>query len=341
MKRTWLTRRSLVFSAAACALPGRAWPQPAGGGGRWSAAADAARALDQLHALVIAQNGEIAFAEAFRGPAVHRPANIKSVSKTLVAALTGIAIDRGEIAGPEATLGALAPDLIPAAADPRVAEITVENLLTMQAGLERTSGPGYGDWVSSPNWVAYALSRPFVMPPGRRMQYSTGSFHVLGAILARRAGASLLDLARRRLGEPLGIEIPPWLQDPQGFYLGGNEMALSPLAMIRIGELYRQGGAWEGTRILSEDWVDASFVPRTRSLFSGLEYGYGWFLAEPDGYMAAIARGYGGQVICIVPSLRLTVAITSDPTRPARSAGYFGDLMHLLGETIVPLASAA
>jgi CubicO group peptidase (beta-lactamase class C family) len=194
--------------------------------------------------------------------------------------------------------------------------------------------------VSSPNWVAYVLERPVVAAPGSRMLYSTGSVHVLGAALARASGRSLLAQARERLGEPLGIEIPAWTRDPQGFYLGGNEMALSPLAMLRFGEMYRRGGRWDERQVLSGEWVAASFEPRTRSPFSGLDYGYGWFLGRAGGRRVALARGYGGQVIAILPELELTVAITSDPTRPARSEGYFGELMRLIAETVVPDAEA-
>jgi CubicO group peptidase (beta-lactamase class C family) len=177
-----------------------------------------------------------------------------------------------------------------------------------------------------------------VADPGRRMLYSTGSTHILGAALARASGESLLAQARARLGEPLGIEIPAWTRDPQGFYLGGNEMALAPLALVRFGELYRTGGTAGGARVLSRGWIDASLAPRTRSPFSGLDYGYGWFLGRAGGHRFALARGYGGQVLCIVPDLALTVAITSDPTRPARSEGYFGDLMRLVATAILPEA---
>jgi CubicO group peptidase (beta-lactamase class C family) len=294
-----------------------------------------------LNARVLASDGEVVLAEAFRGPPVGRPVNVKSVSKSVVAALTGAAIDRGEIAGVEATLGDLIPDLIPADADPRVAAITVEDLLTLRAGLERTSGEGYGPWVSSRDWVGYALDRPMVAEPGGRMLYSTGSVHVLGAVLARASGESLLAQARTRLGDPLGIEIPAWTRDPQGFYLGGNEMALSPLAMARFGELYREGGRAGDTQVLSEAWVTSSLVPRTRSPFSGLDYGYGWFLGRARGHRFALARGYGGQLIAVVPDLALTVAITSDPTQPARSGGYFGDLTRLIATEIVPAAERA
>ena len=331
------TRRAVLASAAAFALS----PRPGRGQGAWSGTADTARGFEQLHALVIVHRGEVVLAEAFRGPPVDRPVNVKSVSKTVVAALTGAALDRGEIAGLDATLGAVIPDLIPPGADPQVRDITLEHLVTMQAGLERTSGSNYGAWVSSPNWVADALSRPFVAEPGGRMLYSTGSFHVLGAALARASGSSLLAQARARLGDPLDIEIPAWTRDPQGFYLGGNEMALSPTALARIGELYRAGGTVDGTHVLSMAWVDRSLVARTRSPFSGLDYGYGWFLGRRRGWRLALARGYGGQLICVVPDLELTLAVTSDPTRPARSGGYFGDLMRLIADDAIPEAEAA
>ena len=307
---------------------------------RWSLVADAARNMDQLHTLQVAQGGNDVLAESFRGAGLDRSANIKSVSKTIVAVLTGIAIERGDLQSVEATLGEVAPDLIPRGADPRVAALTMEDLVTMRAGLERTSGPNYGAWVSSSNWVANALDRPFIAEPGGRMLYSTGSFHVLGAALAQASGQSLHAQARERLARPLGIDIPPWTRDPQGNYLGGNEMAMTPRALLRFGEMIRQGGAWEGTQVVSRDWLDQSFEPRTRSPWSGLSYGYGWFLGGQGVRRFMLARGYGGQILCVMPGLDLTVAITSDPTRPARSEGYFGDLMALIEGPVTQAATS-
>src|SRR5690606_21154290 len=231
--------------------------------------------------------------------------------------------------------------LLPRDVDPRVRSITLADLLTMQAGLERTSGPNYGRWVQSPNWVAFALTRPFVGEPGAGMLYSTGSYHVLGAVLARASGRSLLDLAREWLGQPLGIRVAPWTRDPQGFYMGGNNMALSPMALLRFGEMWRRGGIWDGRQVVSRTWIETSWRPRTRSVYSGDDYGLGWFLGRPGDHDLAYARGYGGQMLYVVPSLGLTVAITSDPTRPARSGGHVGDLKALLVEDIVPAAERA
>ncbi len=330
---TRLTRRAFAASAAAMtALPVSALSGP------WQAVAAEARALEQCRSLLINLDGAPVVAEVFRGPGLERPAQIKSVSKTIVAALTGAALDRGELPSVDATLAEVAPRLIPPGADPNVGAISIEDLVTMRAGLERTSGANYGAWVSSRDWVADALSRPLIAEPGGRMLYSTGSFHVLGAVLSEVSGESLLSLARARLGAPLGIEIPAWTRDPQGRYLGGNEMALSPEHMVRFGELYRRGGEWGGTRVLSRDWVERSIEPRTRSPFSGLDYGYGWFLGGRGRTAFALARGYGGQVILVAPGVGLTAAITSDPTLPARSGGYFGQLMGLIEGTIIPAA---
>ena len=301
-------------------------------------AVETARKFDQIHSLIIARAGEIAFAEAFRGPPPDRTVNVKSVSKSFVASLTGVAIDRGVLKGVDQRLADIAPNLIPKNADPKVRDLTIAQLLTMQAGLERTSGPNYGRWVESRNWVAFALERPLVAEPGERMLYSTGSYHVLGALLAKAAGKSLLALARDWIGNTLDIAIPSWRRDPQGFYFGGNDMALSPLGLLRFGEMHRQGGVWNGARVLSERWIEEAWTPRTRSPFSGDDYGYGWFISSAAGRKLVYARGYGGQLIYIVPSLELTVVVTSDPTRPARSDGYVGDLRNLLANEIIPAA---
>lgn len=296
----------------------------------------AVQGLDQLHSIQIQLGDELILEEAFRGPGLDRPANIKSCSKSLVALLLGKVIDGGEIASVGARLGDIAPDIIPADATEGVADIKMEDLVTLRAGLEGTSGPNYGAWVNSDDWLAFALRRPMVARPGGRMIYSTGTTHILGAALTIATGDSLLTLARDRLGSELGFEVPPWTRDPQDYYLGGNEMALTPRAMLGIGILMRDDGRYGGAQVISPDWISASLVPRTRSPYSWLGYGYGWFLSE-TGYV--IARGYGGQIIAAHPERRLAVAITSDPARPAYSGGYFGDLMQLLEGPVLSLAS--
>lgn len=321
---SWMHRRAVL--ASLCSLPFAAAAQ-----GRHEAAVARARGFDQLRCLVIVEHGTVVVAEALRGPAPSVPVNVKSVSKSVVSALVGISIERGELPGSDATLSEVAPRLIPSTAARGVGDITLGQLLSMRAGLERTSGANYGAWVESGNWVAHALNRPFVAEPGGPMLYSTGNTHILGAVLTEATGLSLLDLTRRRIGDPLDIQVPPWTRDPQGRYMGGNNMALSPLAMARFGEAWRVD-----LGIVPRTWVDAAWTVRTRSRFSGDAYGYGWFLTRMAGHDVAYARGYGGQMVWVVPDLALTIALTSDPDRPARSHGYAGDLHRLVEELILP-----
>jgi CubicO group peptidase (beta-lactamase class C family) len=336
-----LTRRNLITSTAALGAAALPLRHLAAATDPFEPVLDAARGLEQLHSLSIAVDGDTRLAQVLRGPPLGATVNIKSLSKTVVAALTGIAIDRGQLSGPDARLGAVAPGLIPANADPGVADLTMADLLTMQAGLERTSGPNYGGWVMSRDWVADALARPMVQAPGGGMLYSTGSYHVLGAVLTEVTGRSLLQLARDWLGEPLGTSFATWTRDPQGRFLGGNNMGMTVEGLLRLGETYRRGGLFGGEPVLSPAWVAASWLPRTRSNFSNHDYGYGWFLTSVGNRRLAYGRGYGGQMLFVMPALALTVVVTSDPNRPARSQGHAGALHRLLAERIVPAVLAA
>lgn len=305
-----------------------------------AAVVEQARALPNLHALIVARDGEVLAEHRLRGPGLDQPVNIKSASKTVLSALVGIAIDKGVLAGTDQKIAPLLADDLPAGGDPRLQEIEVGHLLSMQAGLGRTSGQYYGAWVTSPNWVRHALARPFDDDPGGRMIYSTGTSHLMSAALTQAAGASTHALARDWLAEPLGVTLPPWLRDPQGIYFGGNDMMMSPRDLLRFGELYRLGGEIDGRRILSEAWIAESWTPRTRSPWSGHAYGYGWFTKQAAGHDVHFAWGYGGQMLFVVPSLDLTVVMISDPSPRPREESHVSELHALLDGGIIPAAIA-
>lgn len=301
------------------------------------AVAQASR-LPRLRSLLVLRDGQVLAEQRFNGgPPLDRPVNIKSASKSVLSALVGIAIAKGVLTGvDQAVLSILRSDA-PPNPDPRLARLTVEDLLTMRAGLERTSGENYGRWVSSRNWVRFALARPFVDEPGGAMLYSTGNTHLLSAILTRASGRDTHALMRDWLAEPLGITIPPWSRDPQGIYFGGNDMMMSPRSLARFGELYRLGGVIDGRRIVPGRWIAESWTPRTVSPWSGGQYGYGWFVGASRGHPLRFAWGYGGQMLFIVPDLKLTVVMTSDSSG-ARDNGHIAALHALLEDGIVPAA---
>ena len=302
---------------------------------------DEAARLENLKAVIVARNGEVLAERGYRGNSPDTSTNIKSASKSVISLLVGIAIDRKVLAGVDEKIAPILGRDFPTERDPRLDRITVGNLLSMQSGLDRTSGPNYGRWVASRNWVRFVLAQPFVDDPGGGMLYSTGSSHLLSAILTRKTGRSTLDLARDWLAPVKDFRIGGWDRDPQGIYLGGNQMAMSTRSLLAFGELYRNGGATkEGERVVSPEWIEASWVPRTNSVFSGDGYGYGWFLRRIGGEEVRYAWGFGGQMLYIVPSLGLTVAMTSDDGNPSAQSGYRDQLHGLLADVIASVRNA-
>jgi len=298
-----------------------------------------ASTLPRLRSLLVSVEGRLLLEQYFHGSTAARAANIKSASKSVLATLVGIAIDQGRIGGVSDSVGRYFPEYVRAA--PEKAAITVEDLLTMRSGLESTSSRNYGRWVQSGNWVKFVLDRPMVDVPGGRMIYSTGSSHLLSAILTKATGTTTLTFARQALAAPLGIDLPSWPRDPQGIYLGGNEMAMRPRDMVRFGELVLGGGQYGGTRIVSEAWLVTSMIPRTTSAWSGREYGYGWWLRTSADVPTRFAWGYGGQFIFIVPSLQTVVVTTSVAEPGTERREHLQAIYELLDSLIVPTVEAA
>lgn len=316
-------------------------PSPAVAQGTLAAVVRQAETLAPLETLIVARDGEILLERGFRGHRTTQPTNIKSASKAVIAALVGIAVGRGLLEGTAQTIAPLLSDKLPADPDPRLDDITIGNLLSMQAGLARTSGRNYGRWVASDDWVRAALAQPFVDDPGAGMLYSTGNSHLLSAILTRVSGRSTLSLARDWLAPLEGFAIADWMRDPQGIYFGGNQMAMSPRAMLAFGELWRNGGRAGGEQVLPPGWVETAWQPRTQSIFHDDFYGYGWFLAEMAGRRVAYAWGFGGQMIYVVPDLGLTVVVTSADDRASARSGHRDDLHQLMRAIVVAVAEGA
>jgi CubicO group peptidase (beta-lactamase class C family) len=305
----------------------------------YSGARTAASALPQLHSLLVSHEGRLVLEHYAPKYSAARLANIKSASKSVISTLVGIAIERKLIPSLQEPIARWFPELRKDK-DPRKAAITIENLLTMQTGLASTSGQDYGRWVSSRNWVRSALEQPMVSDPGTSMEYSTGTSHILSAILTRASKRSTLQFANEVLGKPLGFTFAPWQRDPQGIFMGGNEMLMTPRQMVEYGELYLNRGRVGPRQVVSSQWVETSCVPRTRSRWDGeREYGYGWWIQELGGHSACFAWGYGGQYIFVFRDLALVVVVTSSTTVSEDRWGYRRALFDLLRTHVLPVAN--
>lgn len=290
--------------------------------------------MGPINSIVIHQDGEPVVEKYFNGMNGSRTHNIKSASKSILSLLVGIAIDKGYLEGVNQEIGEFFPEYFDQNPDPVKESITIGDLLTMRSGLQSTSGGNYGRWVLSRNWVHYALDRPLVGEPGVDRIYSTGTTHLLGVILTKASGLSLRDFANRNLFQPMGIRLGGWDLDPNGFYLGGNNMALRPADMAKVGQLMLNVGSWNGEQLVSEEWITRSVVPvtgRTREV----NYGYLWFRRMTNGYHEIYAWGNGSQFIKIIPELDAVIVVTTR-NQSGATRGYRNRLISTLDSEIIP-----
>ena len=304
-------------------------------------AAKAASQLPRLRSLLVSHKGSLVLERYYGGARAAQLANIKSASKSVIAALVGIAVSKGLIKSVDQPIAGYFPELAKDP-DPRKREITIDDLLTMRSGLESTSGRHYGAWVRSKNWVRYVLAKPVTDEPGTRVEYSTGTSHLLSAILTKATKRSTWQFAQQELAKPLGFTLASWPQDPQGIYFGGNEMLMTPRQMIRFGELYENSGRVADRQVIPRAWVEKADDGVGRSRWgSDREYGYGFWIRDFGRYKSFYAWGYGGQFIFIVPELDLVVVTTSrsDVSRERRD---HNDAIYRIVETlIVPVVPRA
>lgn len=312
---------------------------------------DAADPYGQVRAVLVYRDGEPVL-ESYRGGADEDDYwDTRSVTKSVMSALIGIAIEDGSITGVDATLG----ELLPSYSDvmtPQVAAITLEQVLTHTAGF--AGGPGEGDfafWLEPDQTRGILQRRAQDEPVDGDFVYTDAGAFLLSAVLSEATGRSVLDYAREKLFDPIGIDTRPawegtpasftgeipdaeylqayyassfaWPTDPQGHHWGDCCLRLRPQELAHLGELYLNGGAWVGEQVVPADWVEQSTSGHVDDAVPGFSYGYLWWVTEADGSPAYAAWGRGGQLIEVVPNLDLVVVVATeidyrDPLRLAK-----------------------
>ena len=301
----------------------------------------AASQLPRLHSLIVSSRGTPLLEYFGRGAARNRPTNVKSVSKSVISTLVGIAIDKKRIPRIDEPIGTYFPQLR-RDADPRKAAVTIEDLLTMRSGLVSTSFDNYGSWVASRNWIDYILTRPMEATPGEGMEYSTGNTHLLSAILTKATKQTTWAYAQEQLAAPLGFMLSRWARDPQGIFFGGNDMLLTPAQMVTLGELYLNRGRRGTRQIVPAAWVDASCTGRGRSRFNPDQtYGYGWWSRDFAGEQACFAWGYGGQYILVFRDLELVVVTTSSTVVSDERRDHRRQIFDIVEQLILPAVKSS
>lgn len=302
--------------------------------------------LRDLHAVLVLAKGKLVLERYWTGedeawgyplgPVAFGPTvlhDLRSVTKSVVGLLYGIALERGLVPSPEAPLYAQFPAHADLAADPARAEIRVEHALAMTLGLEWDETMPYTDPVNSeimmesaPDRLRFVLERPVVAPAGARWTYSGGASALIGALVVRGTGMMLPDFAREALLSPLGIEHFEWVSGRDGVASAASGLRLTAPDLLRIGAMLldegapgRNWGGWWGPGhsgdIVPADWIARSFRPAVAT-GEGLDYGLQWFLgsepvpAFPAGPRAwAAGFGNGGQRLYLMPDAGLACVV--------------------------------
>lgn len=293
------------------------------------------RAIDagefkQITSVVVSQHGKLLYERYFDKEGADALRNTRSVTKTVTGMLVGLAVDRKLLRADSKVLPYF-PELHPLASpDARKDKITVEDFLTMSSLLECDDDNQISrgneermylveDWSrfvadlpirGFPEWQP----RPEKSPYGRAWSYCTAGTTLLGPLLERVSKQSVPDFARANLFTPLGIDKVKWQFQPKGLAMTGGGLQLRSVDLAKLGQLYLNGGRWEGKQIVSSEWVRQSIAPHAQAR-EEFEYGYLWWLqkfsvngrAVPSYGMA----GSGGNKVFVLPDQDAVVVITT------------------------------
>ena len=317
--------------------------------------------LSTINAVLVSVGGETKVAHYRNGSRPEDALHVWSVTKSVVSALIGIAIDEKIISGLDATL----PELLPRYQKYLSAEeksITLRQLMSMTAGFPPDDPAPFENihsvFKKRTDPVPMILTDGLDLPPGHAFSYSSRGAHLVSAVLREalvRADGdhprTVLEYAREKLFDPLEIDSTgareervllsdpsydrltrfDWGTDAAGLHTACCLLRLRPADMLKFGELYLGGGIWHGKQILPAGWVEQTMTPGELSP----QYGLMWWLdIDPHGHTTWVARGWGGQLTAVVPEHQLVVAIGSVPTNDTDLGG--DDIWLWVNDVIVP-----
>jgi CubicO group peptidase (beta-lactamase class C family) len=270
------------------------------------------RFVGALDFLVI-KDGQLVFETYLRSPAdrdhVH---HLQSSTKSVTSLMVGIGRDQGFIPALETTLCSIVPEEC-VGLDARKQAITLDNLLTMRSGLAfYNSEFSVEMWVDKPaRPIRYILDKPLYADPGVEYRYRDADPQLVSYAMQRLTGYTEEDLARQYLFSPLGITDYYWDFGGQGETMGAHGLHLRPRDLAKIGQMVLDGGVWQGSRVVSQAWLDVSTTQQVDPPNPGLGYGYYWWtVPEAGGYST---WGHGGQFAFVIPAKRLLLVMQSMP----------------------------
>ena len=249
----------------------------------------------------------------YQGRDVH---TLQSITKSIAATVIGIAIGRGEVASVDVSFLSFLKDKNLSRVDPRLHQATLDDLLTMRSGIEWHEGDRPLDDTNttvqlekSKDWIQFTLDQPMDAAPGTKWTYNSGGSQLLSGIIRTATGQFIDDYANEMLFRPLGIRDFHWKKTPTGHPDTEGGLYLSAQDLAKIGLLYLRDGMWDGTCILPEGWIRSATTDHVSGLPGRWAYGYQWWLTARDGVEIWAGRGFGGQLVIVIPSRDIVAVV--------------------------------
>ena len=232
---------------------------------------------------------------------------LQSVTKTITSVIIGTAVTRAEFPSLDTPVLSFYDTTQVKNIDDRKRRITIRHLLTMTDGMEWLENLPYTDprnttvvMEGSYDWIKVAIDAPMAAEPGQRWNYNSGASQLLADIFRKATRTDIEVYAARHLFAPLGIKRWYWKRTPAGIADTEGGLYLAAEDLARIWYLFLRDGMWNGTRVVSSDWVKASTSPAiaVNATPSAPKYGYKWWLYPyPTDSTRFIlgGSGFGGQ----------------------------------------------
>ena len=290
--------------------------------------------LPNINAFLVVRHGKLVLEGYYQRTNRGTLHPTRSMTKSVVGALTGVALAQGWLDSVEQPLATVLPEYFDATVPVDRRYITPHELLTMSSGLAYDS---LGTDPINGSWISAFLHGPSIASPGRGSSTTAATPTCSQRRLRCRTGRTLADLAVETLFRPLGIEVYTWPADPEGFSIGSTGLYLSAQDQAKLGELYLRDGVWEGQRLLPVGWVEASTTPWF-DLTYGDGYGYLWWTIGGLETQIYAAVGYRQQWILVLPEFDLVVVIASESSN---LRGPEREHFHLLYRYVLPAIPGA
>ncbi len=283
--------------------------------------------------IIVLKNGKTLYEKYFNEYTANDPVHVASVTKSIVSALLGIAIEKGNVKSLDQKILDFFPEYTIPTGEKTIQNVTIKNMVTMTAPYKYKTEP-YEQFFASDNWIKAALD--LLGGKGQEGQFIYAGIvgiHILSGILVKATGQSVFDFASDNLFSPLEILVrhnvvlqgkedqleffkgkkfrSGWVADPQGINPAGWGLTLTPMDMAKLGQLYLDGGIWKGKQIVPAWWINESTKEHSRcSQWGNLPYGYLWWIID-DKEQSYAAMGDGGNVIYVNTKKKIVISITS------------------------------